>query len=374
MGATWKDGGLRAALVFSLVLPCAVSCSSRHSVTPGSGQSPPSPPSAADLISSRDSARLAAIATARAAAPLEGGYRIGPDDLLDIRIPDLIDAQSTTTSRLGQGGTDLPVVSGAPTFQQGMRVSASGHVNIPTLGLVPAGGLTPTELEAELARRLLAGGILRAPQVSVLVVEYRSRVVAVIGSVERPGLYPLTRAGTTLADLIWAAGGPNREAGRVVQFTAAGEPGGDGSPLHLDLEVMLHPGSQGAGVPNVPARPGDVVSLEPAGSVLVDGWVEKPGSYPVTRGLTVGGAVAAAGGSGFAANRRQAVVKRVYGAGEDRFFVVDLDAVARGLAPDMPVTDGDVVRLPASMARLVPWGAWIVAREMVHVGGNVLLF
>jgi polysaccharide export outer membrane protein len=370
MGATWKEGGLRAALAFSLVL----GCSTRHSVSRDPGQAQPSPPSAADLISSRDSARLAAIAATRAAAPMDGGYRIGADDLLDIRIPDLIEAQSVTTSRLGPGGTDLPVVSGAPTFQQGMRVSGSGHVNIPTLGLVSAAGLTPTELEAELARRLLAGGILRAPQVSVLVVEYRSRVVAVIGSVERPGVYPLTRAGTTLADLVWAAGGPNREAGRVVQFTPAGEPGGDGSPLHLDLEVMLHPGSQGAGVPNVAARPGDVISLEPAGSVLVDGWVEKPGSYPVTRGLTVGGAVAAAGGTVFAADRRQAVVKRVYGAGEDRFFVVDLEAVAHGLAPDMPVTDGDVVRLPASMARLLPWGAWTVAREMVHVGGNVLLF
>jgi polysaccharide export outer membrane protein len=277
-------------------------------------------------------------------------------------------------SRVGQGGTELPIVSGAPTFQQGLRVTASGHVNVPTLGLVPAAGRAPTELEAELARRLVAGGILRAPQPSVLVVEYRSRVVAVIGSVERPGLYPLTRAGATLADMVWAAGGPNREAGRVVQFTPAGEPGGDGSPLHLDLEVLLHPGANGAGMPSVPARPGDVISLEAAGSVLVDGWVQKPGSYPVTRGLTVGGAVAAAGGSVYAANRRQAIVKRVFGAGEDRFFVVDLEAVAHGLAPDMPVTDGDVVRLPASIPRLLPWGAWTVAREMIHVGGNVLLF
>jgi polysaccharide export outer membrane protein len=374
MGATWKDGGLRAALVLSFGLSFALSCSIRHGVSPDPGKAQSSPPSAADLISSRDGARLAAIATARAAAPLKGGYRIGPDDLLDVRIPDLLEAQSASTSRMVPGGTDLPVVTGAPAFQQGMRVSGTGDVSIPTLGPVRAAGLTPTELEVELARRLRSGGILRAPQVSVLVVEYRSRVVAVIGSVERPGLYPLTRAGTTLADLVWAAGGPNREAGRVVQFTPAGEPGDDGSPLHLDLEVMLHPGAQGTGVPNIAARPGDVISLEPAGSVLVDGWVEKPGSYPVTRGLTVGGAVAAAGGSVFAANRRQAVVKRVYGAGEDRFFIVDLDAVARGLAPDMPVTDGDVVRLPASMARLLPWGAWTVAREMVHVGGNVLLF
>jgi polysaccharide export outer membrane protein len=374
MGATWKDGGLRAALVLSLASSCAFGCSTRHSVSSDPDRVHPSPPSAADLISSQDGARLAAIAAARTAAPLEGGYRIGPDDLLDIHVPDLVDSQSSPVSHSSQGGTDLPTVTGAPTYQQGFRVTASGDVNVPILGLVPAAGLTPTELEAELARRLRVGGILRTPQPNVLVVEYRSRVVAVIGSVERPGLYPLTRSGATLAEMVWAAGGPNREAGRVVQFTPANEPNGDGSPLHLDLEVLLHPSAHGAGLPSVPARPGDVISLEAAGSVLVDGWVEKPGSYPVTRGLTVSGAVAAAGGQVFAANRRQAVVKRVFGAGEDRFFVVDLDAVAKGLAPDMPVTDGDVVRLPASVPRLLPWGVWTIAREMVHVGGNLLLF
>ena len=373
MGATWKDGGLRAALVLSLALSCAVGCSLPHSGFSAPRQADSAPPSPADLISSQDSARLAAIATARAAAPADGGYRIGPDDLLDIRIPDLLDAQASPTSRT-QSGTDVPTVSGAPSFQQGIRVSASGHVNIPMLGLVPAAGLTPTELEAELARRLIARGILRAPDVGVLVVEYRSRVVAVIGSVERPGLYPLTRVGATLADLVWAAGGPNHEAGRVMQFTPAAEPGGDRSPVHLDLEVMLYPSASGGGLPSVLARPGDVISIGPAGSVQVDGWVEKPGSYSVTRGLTVSGAVAAAGGAVFAANRRQAIVKRAFTGGEDRFFVVDLDAVAKGLAPDMPVTDGDVVRLPASFGRLVPYAAWTVAREMVHVGGNVLLF
>ena len=34
----------------------------------------------------------------------------------------------------------------------------------------------------------------------------------------------------------------------------------------------------------------------------------------------------------------------------------------------------DVVRLPAAPARLVPWGIWILAREIVHVGGSVALF
>jgi protein involved in polysaccharide export with SLBB domain len=121
-------------------------------------------------------------------------------------------------------------------------------------------------------------------------------------------------------------------------------------------------------------RPGDVISISPAGSVHVDGWVDKPGSYPVTRGLTLSGAVAAAGGHLFPADRHHASVKRVVAPGDERSFTIDLDAVATGRVPDLPVADGDVVRLPAAPGRLVPYGLWTVGREIIHVGGSVALF
>ena len=111
-----------------------------------------------------------------------------------------------------------------------------------------------------------------------------------------------------------------------------------------------------------------------AGSVLVEGWVEKPGSYPVTRGLTLGGAIAAAGGSQFSGDRSRTEVRRVAASGGSRTFEVDLDAIADGRAPDVPIADGDIVHVPASVARVVPWSMWTVAREMIHVGGSVLLF
>jgi protein involved in polysaccharide export with SLBB domain len=481
-----------------------------------------------DLMGSADRARLETLVAARGGAG-DAEYRIGPDDLLDIRIPDLLDAQAAPPGAAHLGSAASPI-AGAPVFQQGFRVSASGVVTIPMVGVVPASGLTPAGLEAEIARMLVAAGVLRAPQVSVQVAEYRSRVVAVVGAVERPGPYPVTKPGATVADLIWAAGGPTRDAGRVVEFVPASEvaaapaptpvrdlrppaaveaagdcsveagtcaatlelrdvrvegagatravvlvlsrppaavrklaldgpprlvidldgpvPSGsratqhlavtdalvigvrassregqlravldlresagavtvraEGSrvlvemgggnvaravaphvapppaetaratgPIHMDLENLLRATPLDRGSLNPQVRPGDVISLRPAGSVLVDGWVDKPGSYPVTRGLTLTGAVAAAGGHSFAADRHHATVKRVLGGGEQRSITVDLDAVARGEAADIPITDGDVVRLPASAGRMVPYGMWTVAREIVHVGGNVLLF
>src|SRR5206468_1648517 len=122
---------------------------------------------------------------------------------------------------------------------------------------------------------------------------------------------------------------------------------GNRSPLRLDIELLLGLAGRDGRLPNPLARPGDVVSVAPAGSVLVDGWVEKPGSYPVTRGLTVSGALAAAGGQVFAADRRHATVKRVLGPGEDYSFTVDLEAVSHGTAADPPVVDGDVPRADA---------------------------
>ena len=335
-----------------------------------------------DLMSSQDRARLEALAAARAKGASDEGYRIGPDDLLEIRIPDLLDVQGAAPVARPAAGALGPTAVAAAPASQGMRVNDGGDVTLPLIGTVHAEGLTATELEAEIARRLMKDGILRQPRVSVQIVEYRSRVVAVIGSVERPGLYPLTRPRATLADMIWAAGGPAKEAGRVVEFAPVAdsasvspeEAAHTSAPVRLDLEALLHaPVDHGRGL-NPRVRPGDVITVSPAGSVLVDGWVQKPGSYPVTRGLTLSGALAAAGGDLFPADRRHATVKRVLGPGEERSFTVDLVAVADGRAADVPITDGDVVRVPASTIRLVPWGFYSLAKGLVYVGGSVPLF
>jgi polysaccharide export outer membrane protein len=334
-------------------------------------------------MTGQDRHRLEAIATTRAQRP-DSGYRIGPDDLLEIRIPDLLDPAGMA-ARPGERNGLVTVLAQSPIFQQGARVSALGDITVPLIGTVRAAGMAPAELERELARRLVASGVLVQPHVSVLVAEYRSRVVAVVGSVERPGLYPLTRPGATLADLIWAAGGPNKDAGRIVAFVPAPESGLPaagaapdlgrlvrGDPIRVDLETLLHGTDILALNPQV--RAGDLISVSPAGNVHVEGWVEKPGSYPVTRSLTLSGAVAAAGGHLFAADLRRVTVKRVLASGEQTMVTMDLDRIAKGAAPDPPIADGDVVRLPPSIPRMVPYGAWTLITAMVHVGASVPLF
>jgi polysaccharide export outer membrane protein len=329
---------------------------------------------ALQLMTPEDKARLEALTRSRLSEGRDFEYRIGPDDLVEVQVPDLMDTASMRGSApMGQGASTIPVVAQAPTFQQGLRVDADGNILLPFIGAVRAEGRTPADLQRDIAERLQQAGILRDPQVGVRVVEYRNRVAAVVGSVQRPGLYPLTRTGATVGDLIWAAGGPTVDAGRVVEFAPSGEASGL-EPMRLDFAALLR--ANGLRDPSIdpPVRKGDVITVSPAGSVLVDGWVAKPGAYPATRGLTVSGAIAAAGGDLYPADLRRATVARTGGSGPQEPIPVDLEAVAHGTQPDMPITDGDIVRVPAATARLVPWGAWTLVRDIFRVGGSVVAY
>ena len=418
-------GTTRRSLALLFVCLGAAACSASRPSRPVDDVSTihPAGPDVSTLMSDTDRHLLATLSAERASQAAEqgttDGYRIGPDDLLDIRIPDLLGTGSPSpVVPSGLPGTAASVAA-APVFHQGLRVSASGDVNLPVLGAVLAMGMTPLQLEGEIARRLVAAGILRAPQVSVLVAEYRSRVVAVIGSVERPGLYPVTRPGATVADLIWAAGGPSKDAGRLVQFSPAsssvgaastvdpqlrqpdrgigkripvpdGSPAANcsttdetgtvsplvgeaaGDPIRIDLALLLPAAGRTDSLLNPQVRQGDVISLAPAGSAQVDGWVERPGSYPLTRNYTLSGAIAAAGGTNFAADLSRVAVKRALAPGQQRSFTIDLAAVNEGRVVDVPIIDGDVVYAPVSPVRVVPWGIWTFITTVFRFGASVV--
>jgi len=372
------------AVAAALLVLAAAGCGATRAPSPGDT-------SVTDLMTAGDRSRLQTITTQRIAqqSDPDQGYRIGPDDLLEISIPDLLGATAFRGATLtGPPSPAVPGVEAAPVFRQGFRVSALGDIALPQLGTVPVAGLTARGLAKDLAYRLRVAQVLNNPEVTVTVVEHRSDVVAVIGSVERPGLYPLTRPEATISDLIWAAGGPNKDAGRIVQFTPATlpPPDADGecnapapgavkaTPIRIDMDALLRSEEAGNANLNAPVRAGDVINIAPAGVVLVDGWVQKPGSYPVTRSLTLTGTIAAAGGTTFPADVTRATLKRTLSPTEQYFMTVDLHAVDDREAADFPIIDGDIVYLPASSARLVPWGIYQFFANVFRLGASVVTF
>ena len=301
-------------------------------------------------------------------------YPIGPGDVLEIAVPAMEELSNRT-----------------------VRVSGEGTISLPFIGVVRASGLTEEGLRAEIRRRLEADYMYN-PQVNLFVREYRSRQVAVIGAVGKPGLYSLASETDTLLDMISLAGGMKEEAAPRIHFIPAESVGEEkakelastlpvyqqvstnssplipkgADPIVIDLMNLTKGGNQI--YLSLPARPGDVIMVPGSGDVLVEGWVEKPGSYKITSGLTVLGAVAAAGGPLFAANTSSVKVIHIGKEGETIFFLADLEEIKHGEKPDMPVQEGDVIEVSSSTSKLVPYGLYRFFFSVFRIGVDAPMY
>jgi polysaccharide export outer membrane protein len=280
--------------------------------------------------------------------------------------------------------------------EQTVRVSGDGTISLPLIGLMQVAGLTETGVGDELRRRL-EERYMYNPQVNLFVTEYRSRQVAVIGAVGKPGLYSLASDSDTLLDVLSQAGGVTVEAAPRVLFIPA-EPGKgknarelatalpvalDGrdssppvlkntNPIVIDLQDLARGGDQM--LLTLPARPGDVLVVPGRGEVLVQGWVKAPASYKITPGLTVLGAVAAAGGLLYAADASTVQIIRSGKKGEKILLAANLDTIKRGESPDFPVEPGDVIEVAYSNAKIVPYGIYSFFTSIIRVGANVTYY
>lgn len=99
-------------------------------------------------------------------------------------------------------------------------VNDRGYIRMPLIGNVKVAGLTAYEVE-DLLIELYKAEYLNDPQIYVNVTNYASQRVTVIGSVEKPGVYPLTGP-TTLMKALAMAGGTSRLANEkdIVVFRA----------------------------------------------------------------------------------------------------------------------------------------------------------
>lgn len=124
----------------------------------------------------------AAVALQPNSTALTNGYRISPNDLLEVD------------------------VYGVAELRRTARVTASGQVALPLIGSVSVGGLTAEAAELLIAKRY-GEKHLQEPQVSVYVKEYTTEKITIEGAVARPGIYPVTGQITLLKAMALAGGG-----------------------------------------------------------------------------------------------------------------------------------------------------------------------
>src|SRR4030042_3531523 len=110
----------------------------------------------------------------------DADYIIGSDDALDIEVFEVEELKKT------------------------VRVSSQGYISLSLIGQIKAKGLTPLQLEQEIARKL--DTYLNAPLVSVYVKEYKAQRIGVIGAVDKPQVYIITGQ-RYLLDMFSMAGG-----------------------------------------------------------------------------------------------------------------------------------------------------------------------
>ena len=210
---------------------------------------------------------LVAIPAAQAQQTSRNDYTLGPGDVLRIQV-----FQST----------DLTVEA---------RISESGVISYPLLGVVKLAGLSPQQAETLISTRLKEGKFLQNPQVTLNVLQFRSQQVSVLGQVARPGRYPLETTGMRLSEILSVAGGvaPTGADSVILMTTRNGRP----QRLEIDLVDMFTTGDLSK---DVVLQAGDTLYVNRAPNYFVYGQVQRPGQYALDRGMTVAQAIAKGGG------------------------------------------------------------------------------
>ena len=257
------------------------------------------------------------------AKELAEDYRIGAEDVIQITVYD------------------------QPDLSISVKVSPDGYIPFPLLGRIKAEGFTGRELEKEVEDKLLAD-YLKNPQVSILIKEYRSRKVYVLGGVASPGIYELT--GTiSLLEALSRAGGLNNNAARHAVISRSqkqyNETGAVEEPLKVDLKRLLDEGDTSL---NVSIHDGDVIQIPSANSYFVFGEVKSPGLYSIDKDLTILQAITKAGGfTKIAAPSRTKVIRGKNGTEET--IKVDISDIIKGdKEKNIYIKADDIVVIPES--------------------------
>jgi polysaccharide export outer membrane protein len=136
-------------------------------------------------------------------------------------------------------------------LSQTVTVGPDGFISLPLLNDIHVAGMTANELARVLNTKL--NDYIVNPQVTVSVVDIRSRQVYVLGQVGKPGSYPLIGPVNVL-QLIAQAGGLSTYANRKGITILRASKGGT-EKIHFNYNNVVH----GDGKQNVFLQPGDTV-------------------------------------------------------------------------------------------------------------------
>jgi polysaccharide export outer membrane protein len=219
---------------------------------------------------------------------------------------------------------------------------------------VAIAGLKPAQIAQVVAQALASGRILVGPIVSVEVLEYRSRLVSVMGAVKMPTVMQAI-GNTKLLDALARAQGLAPEAGPEIVVSRPSTRQGpgekdagnekDGESVHISVKALLAGNDPSL---NIALHGGEEIRVPEAPKLFIMGNVRTPGIFPMNEldGSTVLKALALSQGT-LSFSAKKAYVYRVAPGSRDRREIeVDLLQILKRKAPDVPLQANDILYIP----------------------------
>lgn len=228
------------------------------------------------------------------------------------------------------------IVYGEPQLSGDYEISDEGNINFPLIGKVAVSNLTAQQA-AERIEKLLEKDYFVDAQVFLVIKEYRSYWVNVIGEVKNTGRKYL-KSKSTILDVISESGGLSSDAGDLITLK---RPVNKDSNLivQLDLRELTDPNSPNF---NYKVEPGDTIIIHPKPYFYIQGEVGKPGKYELVKNLTLLQAIALAGGTGKFANEKNIEIYRTEG-DEIKIIKKNLKEIKKNEEEDISILPMDTI-------------------------------
>ena len=246
---------------------------------------------------------------------------------------------------LGPGDAVEIDILGLPNTRRLCLVMPDGNIYYDLLPGLDAEGQTLDSLREILVSQL--SEYYREPQVGVTLRRVKSRRVWILGRVNTPGLYPLDQP-LTLLEGVARAGGlfTSRFSGTTEELADLRHSFliRDGQMLPVDFRRLFNEGDLSQ---NVALEPGDYIYMPSslAQEVYVLGAVNQPKSVGFKDRVTLISAISAA--RDVRPDARVGEILILRGSLQTpSVYLVDYEAIRRGLAPDIDLEPRDVVWVP----------------------------
>jgi polysaccharide biosynthesis/export protein len=277
-----------------------------------------------------------------------------------IKEPSPLTSDADTQKRylLGPGDIVEVRVFGQPDFSGPITVDTAGEMTIPFVEKsIQAKCRTELEVRKDIAAEVAK--FVKNPQVSVRVVDYRSRPPAVVfGAVRAPQRVEMRRS-ARLLELLAGSGGVTEQAGETIQIfhtepilcsgpnvPTKSESSNSETSENFKLPFEIYKIAElKAGKPeaNPEIRPGDIIIVQEAAPIYITGAVIAPQPIPMRNQLSLTRALAMVGGLRKDAKNTVRIYRQKPGSENPEVLIADLSAIKKNKESDIVLKPYDVV-------------------------------